>query len=280
MNTLWGRDELLATFRGLFDSASLGHGYVFFGPFGVGKFSLTQALASYNEHGSFELKDQCHETTFVEGDIGIDMIREMEKFLRKVPLEGKYRIGVVRNIEKATSEAQHACLKIVEDAPSHGVLFFTTQSLETLIPPLLSRLQHVYVPSLSVDDMLDFIDKNGIIHTSDDVSYAQGSIGRLMHMTTSFSEEEKEVDTLLSQLFEKRSTDREKKHIADTLYTLIDKEKKVSKDFFVERMLFYIEKYKENMSSQGTKLLSELVLFLSPSSYTRIHLKHIIWMIH
>ena len=279
MNTLWGRDELYTTFQELFDMGSLGHGYAFFGPWGVGKRSFVQALALYNEHGKSDSQKPCHETQFLDGDIGIDMIRELERFLHNIPLEGKYRIGVVGNIERATMEAQHACLKIVEDAPQKSVLFFTAQSLDAFIPPLRSRLQHIYMPPLSDEDMLDFAHKNGIIQNSGDVSYARGSIGRLMQMGASFSEEEKTVDTLLLDLFKKTHTDKEKKNIADTLTILIDKEKKVSKMFFVERVLFYIDKYKENTSSYGTTLLSQLVLFLSPSSYTRIHLKHIIWMI-
>lgn len=71
-------------------------------------------------------------TTIPEKSISISQIREIKALIYQKPFALKYRVHIIKEAEKLTTEAQNALLKIFEEPPAHAIII-----LETSIPKLL-----------------------------------------------------------------------------------------------------------------------------------------------
>jgi len=73
--------------------------------------------------------------------IGIDEIREIEKFLRKKPLKLKKSLVVIHEAESLTIQAQNALLKTLEEPPENSKIVLETKNENNLLPTITSRCQ-------------------------------------------------------------------------------------------------------------------------------------------
>lgn len=73
--------------------------------------------------------------------IGINQIREIEQVITRKPFAGENRLIVLKDMQKATPEAQNALLKILEEPPQHTYIILTTANKNSLLPTVLSRCQ-------------------------------------------------------------------------------------------------------------------------------------------
>jgi DNA polymerase-3 subunit delta' len=69
------------------------------------------------------------------------------------PLEGKRKVFVVQEIERATPAAANALLKTLEEPPPRVVLLLTSNRRDMVLPTVLSRCQIIGLRSLPVDDV-------------------------------------------------------------------------------------------------------------------------------
>ena len=104
---LYGYDNLVKNFRKLIDARALSHAYLFFGEPQIGKFIFTTCLANYVENDKFEeptaplleaLVVDFEAETNEEGkeSVGIDKVREIERFLYQTPIGSPYRLAIIR----------------------------------------------------------------------------------------------------------------------------------------------------------------------------------------
>ncbi len=151
-----GHEDLEERFKKLVKSNSLNHAYLFFGPPQVGKHSFALSLANFIENGSFEMPTKFLNECLVitptieetKESIGIDPIRNLKKFLYELPVNSKYRVGIIDNAEYMTTDAQNALLKITEESPAHALIIINASNPNVLISPLQSRLQKIYFSSV------------------------------------------------------------------------------------------------------------------------------------
>ncbi|MCJ7740552.1 hypothetical protein MUP32_04535 [Candidatus Microgenomates bacterium] len=73
--------------------------------------------------------------------IGIEEVRNIQKIFIVKPYGEKNRLVILREMEKATIEAQNALLKILEEPPNDTYLLLTCGNKENLLPTILSRCQ-------------------------------------------------------------------------------------------------------------------------------------------
>jgi len=73
------------------------------------------------------------------GNIGIDDILDVERFLLHKPANGKKKYVVIHRVERLTPEASNAFLKTLEEPPEFATLILTTTSWESLLPTIRSR---------------------------------------------------------------------------------------------------------------------------------------------
>ncbi len=132
------------------------HAYLLTGPPQIGKRSLAlnfaQALNCLDEekpcgqclacskiaHGSHP------DVQVIEGAGGtlkIDQMRTLRREAALSPLEGRWKVYIIRQMEQATAEAANCLLKTLEEPPPHVILMLTASEAEALLPTIVSRCQ-------------------------------------------------------------------------------------------------------------------------------------------
>ncbi len=141
--------ELEKDFKTLVKNGALGHAYVLYGPHLPGQFALARTLANFLEgRGWVEGGQPLLDAKFVDGtlqNMGVDVAREFAEFLYRQPVASSHRTLVINSAAEFTTQAQNAILKIVEEPPSHGLIMLTVRDVNSLIVPLKSRMQALYV---------------------------------------------------------------------------------------------------------------------------------------
>jgi len=182
---IYGHEDKKTLFKSLVKKDTLGHAYLFFGEPQIGKFSFACHLAYFIEHGKFEVsKEALIDTVFIKPEegkkkVGINQIRGMRNFLYQKPLRSRRRLIIINEAGYLTPEAQASLLKFVEESPPYTTFIFITQDLQSLLPPLVSRLQRVYFFRLPKKKIEEILQKEYNIQRNRAEEIAKKSFGRL-----------------------------------------------------------------------------------------------------
>jgi DNA polymerase-3 subunit delta' len=159
-----GQDRVLALLQGALRSGRLAHAYLFLGPEGVGRASVARALAAaLNCTRPREDGDACgdcpscrrlaagtHPDFLVispdegKSQIGIEKIREFRRLTAYPPLDGGWRVALIKPAEGLTAindAAANALLKTLEEPPARHLLVLTAGVEADLLPTVVSRCQ-------------------------------------------------------------------------------------------------------------------------------------------
>ncbi len=153
--------EIFERFRALNQNGRLAHAYLFVGPHGIGKSETALAVARLvNCLKDGALDCPCPSCTKIQNgnhpdvcvlakredgrEILIEQVREelLPRFTLK-PLEGRYRVFVVRDAELMNPQAANAFLKTLEEPASSSLIILTTALPGKLLPTILSRCHAV-----------------------------------------------------------------------------------------------------------------------------------------
>jgi len=179
-----GHDAIKKAFEKLVREDALSHAYLFFGDTQIGKASFARGVAMLIERGSFNThSEQCIDanvfTPNEKGNIGIDEVREIKRFLWQTPFASKKRIAIIDGADALTPEAQGAMLKIVEEPPAHGLIIFITHDPSAILPPLVSRCAKVYFSRLSAQKIEEYLMSEQKVSASRAHAIAAMSHGRV-----------------------------------------------------------------------------------------------------
>lgn len=83
--------------------------------------------------------------------ITVNNIREVEEFVSFQPLEGKYKVVIIKQAHKMNHAAANAFLKTVEEPPLRTTIILICENIHTLPEPLISRCFKIYFTPLSSD---------------------------------------------------------------------------------------------------------------------------------
>ena len=136
------------------------HAYLFAGPSQVGKTTLArllaQALNCEQENRPCGHCRSCRkidlgthpDVQLIEGDgtgksIKIDQVRSLQHDAILKPYEGRYRVFILRQADRATPEATDSLLKTLEEPPAHVVLILTANHADSMRPTVVSRCQRL-----------------------------------------------------------------------------------------------------------------------------------------
>lgn len=174
---LLGHKLLVKSFKSLAENNRLSHGYLFFGPEGVGKKLFALSLANFlSSRGGSSFGGEIidggiiSDAILIEPNesktIGIDAVREIKNFLYSRPNVSSKRTVIIDEAEFLTTEAQNAILKITEEPPTSSLLILICREPEILMPTLSSRLQKIYFSALVQQEVNDWLKSQNIKHVA------------------------------------------------------------------------------------------------------------------
>ena len=256
--------------------------YLFAGPEGVGKrFTARQLAKAINcEMGKEDSCDKCLSCRKIDSgnhpdlfwiepkeksvQISIEAIRELKKEITLRPWEGKRRVAVILEVERATEEAQNAFLKMLEETPGSTLVLLTSVKVEGVLPTVLSRCKRVHfgpIPSEVIEELLRKEKQISPEAASTLAKLCHGSLGRALLMKENFFEEKSEIlDHFLERAFhidEERGSFEDK----EAVFTALDLLASWYRDLWVmkeepsRKLLFHEDRFQdlEKESSRWTE---------------------------
>ena len=187
----WALDLLSQTIV----SNRLSHAYLITGPPQVGKTTLAKAFAQalVCEKNDGRPCGQCRTCqrlmqgrypdiqliTAEKSTIQIAQVRALQADAALSPLEGRYKVFIIREIEQATPPAANALLKTLEEPPPQVVLLLTSAHRDQLLPTIVSRCQILGLRSLPLDQVQTALEKRWGVDGERAALLARLSAGRI-----------------------------------------------------------------------------------------------------
>jgi DNA polymerase III subunit delta' len=168
---LLGHDWAVDLLREHVAQGGVRHAYLFTGPQGVGRrtlaLRLAQAVNCSNPPAPGEVCGACSNCSRIErmqhpdlaivqaeqvgGVLKVEQVREIQHMLSLAPYEARYRIALILRFEEAHAGAANALLKTLEEPPPQVVLLLTAESIESLLPTIVSRCEVLRLRPLPVE---------------------------------------------------------------------------------------------------------------------------------
>jgi len=158
-----GHDAAVRRLQASIAGGQLAQAMLIVGPPSVGKATLAQALTRALlgvDERTRRLVDLGRHPDMLSlqpeaerESIGIEPARVWLKALTMAPIEGAWRIGSIGNDFPPTDEAQNAVLKTLEQPPRAVVMVIVADSVDTLLPTIVSRCQVISLRPAPFDDV-------------------------------------------------------------------------------------------------------------------------------
>ena len=156
-NDVVGQDVIIKTLKNSIVNNNFGHAYMFFGPRGVGKTTVSKIFArsvnciNNNNGECCEKCDNCLSSfdsecvDIIEIDAasnnGVDEIRELKNKIVLVPNKLKYKVYIIDEVHMLSIGAFNALLKTLEEPPEHVIFILATTDPQKVPDTIVSRCQ-------------------------------------------------------------------------------------------------------------------------------------------
>lgn len=81
-----------------------------------------------------------------DGEIKIEEIRDLQKWLSLPPLETTKKIAIIENAQHLNASCSNALLKTLEEPPTYALIILQTNSASRILPTIRSRLFGIQFP--------------------------------------------------------------------------------------------------------------------------------------
>jgi DNA polymerase-3 subunit gamma/tau len=150
-----GQEDIVTILKNSIKQKKISQAYLFTGPKGIGKTTLTRILAKAVNCKEIEVPcnkcRSCMEITNASSlDVieidgasnrGIEDIRRINETVNYSPSLGNYKIYIIDEVHMLTKEAFNALLKTLEEPPPKVKFFFATTEPHKVLPTIISRCQ-------------------------------------------------------------------------------------------------------------------------------------------
>lgn len=167
------------------EANAISHAYAFCGPKGIGKRTLAQEFAKtiLKTDNLASNTDYTYVSRIVDKkDIMVGQVRENvidNIYIR--PAMADYKVYIVDEADTLNIQAQNALLKTLEEPPSYVVIILITESMQSFLPTIISRVKEIKFNVLGREHIDNYLrnnhpDKN---ISSNMLNYINGSLGKL-----------------------------------------------------------------------------------------------------
>lgn len=178
LHDLAGQSDAAERLSAALATDRLHHALLFAGPDGVGKFTAAMTVAQLAFCADPKARTQATACAFCKscnkflaaghadvvvpplndkGHLTVEAIREAIEILHIRPIEGPFKILIIRDAEKMNLSAQNAFLKTLEEPPGGAKIILTTARPDALISTVISRCQRIVfraVPAADIQSLL------------------------------------------------------------------------------------------------------------------------------
>ena len=185
-----GQDSIIKTLKNSIINHNFSHAYMFFGPRGTGKTTISKIFAR-NINCSNPIEgiacqkcDACKVSfskdciDIIEIDAasnnGVDEIRDLKNKISLVPSELKYKVYIIDEVHMLSIGAFNALLKTLEEPPEHAIFILATTDPQKVPETIVSRCQCFSFKRISTEVIkkrLEFVCLEEKIDIEDDVLY-------------------------------------------------------------------------------------------------------------
>lgn len=204
--------------------------------------------------------------------IGVEESRHILKKLSLKSFSGKYKIMIVWLPEKMNIAAANKLLKVLEEPPEKTLFFLICDSIESILPTIISRTQIIKIPALSNDDIIDYLKSNYQIDDSNAQTIAnlsQGSLVEALNMIKGDKSQHIYFDLFVSLMRAAYAIDAIQ--LMDVAENLAAQDKENQKNFLLyglhifreSLMRNYLGKESENLRIEENNFLKKFARFIN-----------------
>ena len=162
-----GQDSIVRTLKNAIKNKSFSHAYMFFGPRGTGKTTISKVFArTINclapvdgvacgkcKNCLYSAEKECVDIIEIDAasNNGVDEIRELKNKISLVPSELKYKVYIIDEVHMLSIGAFNALLKTLEEPPEHAIFILATTDPQKVPDTIISRCQCFSFKRISVD---------------------------------------------------------------------------------------------------------------------------------
>jgi len=158
-----GNEKIIEFLASVVTSDTPSGAYLFLGPDDLGKSTIALAFARNLMAKVIEsetnLSSDLHVIKPEEGKkvISITQVRELIKTLSLSSFLNSYKIGIIKEAQTLTEEAQNALLKTLEEPRENVVIILLSSSEEGLLETITSRVQKLHFQPVATEVIYDFL---------------------------------------------------------------------------------------------------------------------------
>ena len=101
------------------------------------------------------------QTEMEHKEVVVEQVRNALHRLPLTPYQGKYRVSLFLRFQETNRSSANALLKNLEEAPPHVVMILTADSIEPLLPTIVSRCEVLRLRPLPVERVESFLKASG-----------------------------------------------------------------------------------------------------------------------
>ena len=183
-----GQNAIVKTLKNSIINHNFTHAYMFFGPRGTGKTTVSKIFArNINcldpkdgiacgkcDRCKVSFSKDCIDIIEIDAasNNGVDEIRELKNKISLVPSELKYKVYIIDEVHMLSIGAFNALLKTLEEPPEHAIFILATTDPQKVPETIVSRCQCFSFKKISVDtikEKLDYVCKEEKIKIDEEV---------------------------------------------------------------------------------------------------------------
>lgn len=156
-NSVVGQDSVIRTLKNSIINSNFSHAYMFFGPRGTGKTTISKifarninctapidGIACQNcDNCKASFSKNCVDIIEIDAasNNGVDEIRDLKNKITLVPSELKYKVYIIDEVHMLSIGAFNALLKTLEEPPEHAIFILATTDPQKVPETITSRCQ-------------------------------------------------------------------------------------------------------------------------------------------